>query len=145
MIKLELVEGAHKKFWLAEVQQTTLVVRFGRIGTTGQTQVKAFLLASQAQRECQKKMQEKRRKGYREVLPSDEDRLQVALPSARAAVVSAAPQGLWARLMAWLFGPPAQPEIKLMLPEVGPAPRCHFCGQLSMAGAAKCGGCGAKA
>ena len=137
MIKLELVEGIHQKFWLAEVQQTTLVVRFGRIGTTGQTQVKAFVLASQAHRECQKKLQEKKRKGYREVLPSDEDRLQVALPSARATVVK---RGLWARFLAWCFG---EPEVKLMLPPVAPQPRCGFCSQQLLAGQPRCAGCGA--
>ena len=41
-VSLQVVEGGSKKFWRARVEGGSLYVNFGRIGTGGQTQVKAF-------------------------------------------------------------------------------------------------------
>ena len=39
-VQLEFEEGTSSKFWRARVEGKTLYVNYGKIGTTGQTQVK---------------------------------------------------------------------------------------------------------
>jgi predicted DNA-binding WGR domain protein len=63
---LELSEegdGSHK-FYEVTVQDTTLTIRYGRIGDQGQSTTKTFPSAAQARAEAAKKIQEKVRKGY---------------------------------------------------------------------------------
>ncbi|HWU86224.1 MAG TPA: WGR domain-containing protein [Kofleriaceae bacterium] len=63
---LELSEaggGAHK-FYEVVVSDTTLTIRYGRIGDQGQTQVKKFPSHDKALAEANKKLDEKRKKGY---------------------------------------------------------------------------------
>jgi predicted DNA-binding WGR domain protein len=52
------------KFWEVAVTDNKLIVRFGKIGTTGQTKVKEFANNSQAVAESERLIQEKLRKGY---------------------------------------------------------------------------------
>ena len=63
-VDLEFVEGTSSKFWRARVDGTTVTVNYGRIGTTGQTQPKDFGDVGAAQREYDKLVREKRKKGY---------------------------------------------------------------------------------
>ena len=42
MRRFELVEGTASKFWEIAVEGVSTTVRYGRIGTTGQTQTKSF-------------------------------------------------------------------------------------------------------
>jgi predicted DNA-binding WGR domain protein len=63
-VSLTFEEDNSSKFWRARVDGTTLYVNFGRIGTNGQTQVKEFPSAAQAQKEIEKLEREKRKKGY---------------------------------------------------------------------------------
>lgn len=65
--RFEFTEGGSKKFW--EIGQTggDMTVRYGRIGTNGQTQTKTFPDEARAAREVQKLIAEKVRKGYTEV------------------------------------------------------------------------------
>lgn len=58
-------DGGSNKFWEAGVQQNKLVVRFGRVGTKGQIQIKTFLDAETAEKEKNKMIKEKTGKGYR--------------------------------------------------------------------------------
>jgi predicted DNA-binding WGR domain protein len=63
-VQLEFEEGTSSKFWRARVDGKTLYVNYGRIGANGQTQVKEFPSADGAQKEFDKLVREKRKKGY---------------------------------------------------------------------------------
>lgn len=63
-VHLEFEEGNSSKFWRARVDGKTLYVNYGKIGATGQTQVKEFPSTDGAQKEFDKLVREKRKKGY---------------------------------------------------------------------------------
>jgi predicted DNA-binding WGR domain protein len=63
-VHLGFSEGSSNKFWRAKVEGNNLLVNYGRIGSDGQTQVKAFASAAAAQTELEKLEREKRKKGY---------------------------------------------------------------------------------
>lgn len=67
MRRFELVEGTSAKFWMGDVEGSTFVVVFGRLGTAGQRKEKGFPTADAAKRELDKKIAEKLREGYQEV------------------------------------------------------------------------------
>ena len=62
----EFVDDKSSKFWEIVVNDKELTVRFGRIGTNGQTQTKAFGDAAAAQKHADKLITEKTEKGYAE-------------------------------------------------------------------------------
>jgi predicted DNA-binding WGR domain protein len=62
--RFEIVGGGSKKFWEVSVTGTEYTVRFGRIGTQGQTKSKTFPDAASAVREAAKLVAEKTKKGY---------------------------------------------------------------------------------
>ena len=64
MRRFELSEGTSNKFWQVERDGASVTVCFGRIGTAGQTQVKAHASESVAQAEFDKLVKEKTKKGY---------------------------------------------------------------------------------
>ncbi|RWA52384.1 hypothetical protein AU476_17955 [Cupriavidus sp. UYMSc13B] len=64
---LRFEQGTSRKFWRASLRGAELCVTYGRIGSTGQTSVKAFDSAERARREADKLVAEKLRKGYVEV------------------------------------------------------------------------------
>jgi predicted DNA-binding WGR domain protein len=64
--RLEFVEGTSRKFWQIRREGTDVVIAFGRIGTTGQSQRKPFVDGGRAQAEIEKLVAEKLRKGYLE-------------------------------------------------------------------------------
>ena len=66
-VHLEFEEGTSSKFWRARVEGKTLYVNYGRIGATGQTQVKELASNDAAQKEFDKLVREKRKKGYTDV------------------------------------------------------------------------------
>ncbi|WP_197325742.1 AAA domain-containing protein [Ralstonia solanacearum] len=57
-------QGGSHKFWRASLRGTELSVSYGRIGSTGQTNLKQFDSAERARREMDKLVAEKLRKGY---------------------------------------------------------------------------------
>jgi predicted DNA-binding WGR domain protein len=63
-VHLEFEEGTSSKFWRARVEGKTLYVNYGKIGSNGQTQVKDFANGDGAQKEYDKLVREKRKKGY---------------------------------------------------------------------------------
>jgi predicted DNA-binding WGR domain protein len=65
--RCEFVEGTAAKFWEILRQGTMITIRYGRIGTQGQTLTKSFDTDERAERELEKLLGEKLRKGYREV------------------------------------------------------------------------------
>ena len=62
----EFVEGSSSKFWEIAQNDQTVTVRFGRIGTNGQTQTKEFADAAAATKHAEKLIKEKTAKGYQE-------------------------------------------------------------------------------
>jgi predicted DNA-binding WGR domain protein len=60
------VEDGSSKFWEVVVNDIVLTVRFGRIGTKGQSQAKTFTTAEAALREQEKLIRSKVSKGYEE-------------------------------------------------------------------------------
>lgn len=65
--RFELVEGTSSKFWEIEVSGAEHTVRFGRIGTAGQSKTKSFADAAAADADAKKLIAEKTGKGYAEV------------------------------------------------------------------------------
>jgi DNA ligase-1 len=65
--RFEFCEGNSNKFWEAQTNGTTLTVRFGRIGTSGQINDKLFANEAEATKHLEKLVGEKTKKGYREV------------------------------------------------------------------------------
>lgn len=63
--RLEFTEGTSSKFWEVATDGSKLYVRFGKIGTKGQIQVKNFESGDKAEREREKLIREKAEKGYR--------------------------------------------------------------------------------
>jgi predicted DNA-binding WGR domain protein len=62
----EFIGGGSRKFWEISVSANAFTVRFGRIGTAGQTQSKTFPDEARARREAESLIAEKVRKGYAE-------------------------------------------------------------------------------
>lgn len=67
MRRFELVEGTSSKFWEIDLDGSSFTVTWGRIGTAGQTQTKSFDSAEKSQKEHDKLVAEKTKKGYLEV------------------------------------------------------------------------------
>ncbi|GHU45022.1 MolR family transcriptional regulator [Betaproteobacteria bacterium] len=67
MRRFELIEGKSSKFWEVEQAERDLNLRWGRIGTAGQSQTKSFDDAAKAQTTLDKLVKEKIGKGYAEV------------------------------------------------------------------------------
>src|SRR5215468_9963909 len=64
MERYEFREGSSHKFWEVSVNGDELTVRFGKIGTAGQTKTKTFASAAAAAKEKSKLVKEKTGKGY---------------------------------------------------------------------------------
>jgi predicted DNA-binding WGR domain protein len=62
--RFEFVGGSSRKFWEISVSGNSFTVRFGRIGTTGQSQTKSFANDTKARREADELIAEKVKKGY---------------------------------------------------------------------------------
>lgn len=103
-IRLTCEEDGSSKFWEGEVSGSTLTVRFGRIGTEGQTKDKELASPEAARHELQEVAESKRKKGDADAprapesaaKPSaletkDVERL-CALPSLRRLVLPNVPQ-----------------------------------------------------
>jgi predicted DNA-binding WGR domain protein len=65
--RFELVEGKSRKFWEIAVVGQAVTVRYGRLGTLGQTSTKSFDDAASAAQHAAKLIAEKTSKGYGEV------------------------------------------------------------------------------
>ena len=64
MQRYELTTGSSSKFWEAGTEGCVLTVRFGRLGTQGQSKAKTFSDPAAAQAELAKLVREKTGKGY---------------------------------------------------------------------------------
>jgi predicted DNA-binding WGR domain protein len=65
--EFHFTEGTSNKFWIIELEGDAFTVRFGRIGTDGQTQEKEFGTEAEALKAYEKLIAEKIKKGYEEV------------------------------------------------------------------------------
>lgn len=72
----EFVDDPSAKFWEAWVEDTSPSVRFGKIGTNGQTTVKGFPDTGAAGQARNQAIAEKTRKGYVEVTPTQQQLIQ---------------------------------------------------------------------
>jgi predicted DNA-binding WGR domain protein len=66
--RFEFSEGNSNKFWEVSVRGTDVLVRFGRIGSAGQAQVKSFADEQATAKHVEKLIREKTGKGYREIM-----------------------------------------------------------------------------
>ena len=82
MQRFELIEGKSSKFWEVQTEGESLTVRYGRIGTNGQTQTKTFASADAALKERDKLIKEKTGKGYAEVSVANDATLTAVAPKA---------------------------------------------------------------
>ena len=64
--RFELAQGKSAKFWEISTNGNDVTVRFGRLGTSGQTQTKTFADSAAAQKHADKLIAEKTGKGYTE-------------------------------------------------------------------------------
>lgn len=71
MARYEMIDGTSRKFWEIRLKGKTFEVRFGRIGTEGQSQTKSFSSPAQARAAHDKLVEEKTKKGYRVVGSKD--------------------------------------------------------------------------
>lgn len=62
--RFEFVGGSSAKFWEITVDGSTVTVRFGRLGTDGQTQTKQFASPAEAGSHVDKVVAQKVGKGY---------------------------------------------------------------------------------
>jgi predicted DNA-binding WGR domain protein len=62
----EFVEGSSSKFWEITMTGSAVKTRYGKIGTDGQNTLKEFSDAAGAQKEYDKLVKEKTKKGYEE-------------------------------------------------------------------------------
>lgn len=63
--RLVFTDTTCSKFWEAAVQENKLIVRYGRVGTKGQVQIKAFEDRAKAEKEKEKLLKEKITNGYK--------------------------------------------------------------------------------
>ncbi len=64
--RLQFNDGSSNKFWEIALDDLTQTVRYGRIGSAGQSKTKAFSDLAQAQKDTQKLIAEKLQKGYQQ-------------------------------------------------------------------------------
>lgn len=106
MRRFEFAEGASNKFWEIAQEDADLQIRWGRIGTQGQSQTKNFADAAKAKAALDKLVAEKTGKGYAEVgavagaaaqpekvikVKKEESAKSAAAPAIAASVAAVAP------------------------------------------------------
>lgn len=65
--RFEFIEGSSRKFWEVSISGNNVTVRYGRIGTNGQSQTKSFTSPAAAAQHADKQIAAKLAKGYREL------------------------------------------------------------------------------
>ncbi len=71
--RFEFSEGSSNKFWTVWLEGTQLMTKYGKIGASGSQTVKDFGTAEKVQKEYDKIVAEKTKKGYEEVDNVDDD------------------------------------------------------------------------
>lgn len=101
-------EGTSNKFWRISLDGTSFTVHFGRLGTTGQAQVKEFASEAAARQAAEKLIAEKLKKGYVEQTDGSTGAAGSPTPTVRAAAPRAKPEP--GAAAARETAPPAEPE-----------------------------------
>lgn len=83
----EFSDATSHKFWNIELTGTGFTVNYGRIGSSGQTQLKSYPDATKAQKEYDKLIAEKTSKGYRETTPTAKPAVRSLRESLEEAIV----------------------------------------------------------
>lgn len=109
--RVEFCDGNSNKFWEVEVSGTEVTVRWGRIGTAGQTKSKAYLDGAAALRDAQKQLAGKLKSGYQQVTPATSK--AAATPAAQPASAARATQPTAEVAIAKATSP--QPSLDWML------------------------------
>ncbi len=65
--RFEFIEGTSRKFWEVSISGNNVTVRYGRLGTNGQSQTKSFTSPAAAAQHSDKQINAKLAKGYREL------------------------------------------------------------------------------
>ncbi|MFY0534336.1 WGR domain-containing protein [Nannocystis pusilla] len=81
--RFEMEEGGSRKFWEIAIEGHTVTVRYGRIGTDGQTKVKQHGTPEEAAKDAAKLVAEKTKKGYVEASSSGASAPKHPSPRAR--------------------------------------------------------------
>lgn len=71
----EYQDSKSYKFWQVELVESTLNIKYGKIGTAGQEKVSSFETAEKAQKELEKFIKEKTQKGYVEKLQASSKKI----------------------------------------------------------------------
>jgi cell wall assembly regulator SMI1/predicted DNA-binding WGR domain protein len=113
MRRFEMRGGGSSKFWEVEVRGKEVVVRFGRIGTDGQTRTKGTASAAAAQLAADRLVSEKVGKGYAEIGAARRGKARAAraVPAKRASGTASIAE-VWARIEGWFA---KRPELPLRL------------------------------
>src|SRR5512140_509001 len=89
MRHFEYSEGTSSKFWEVVAMGKELRIRFGKIGSDGQTKLKQLATPAEAAAEMAKLVAEKTKKGYRERTNGTSNGAAVARPAPKASNVDA--------------------------------------------------------
>ncbi len=87
-LELSESDGSHK-FYEVEVDGVNLNIRYGRIGTDGSKQALSFADAASALKEAEKKVKEKRKKGYEDAVQGVRKKRKITRRFVEATPVSA--------------------------------------------------------
>src|SRR5262245_25373064 len=108
MRRFEYKDARSNKFWSIDLRGRSFWVTFGRIGSAGQTQVKAFADEAQARKEHDRLIREKTGKGYVEVAAVPSAPAAEARPASPAPKETAPPPPAPAPVAAGAAAPPAE-------------------------------------
>jgi len=89
--RFEFIDEKSAKFWEVDVVSESVEVKFGKIGTNGQTQIKDFESPDEALKHAEKLVHEKLKNGYQEVVPRANRKVPQALTKLAPAPVKPIP------------------------------------------------------
>lgn len=119
--RFEFAEDGSKKFWEVAVDGAVVTVRYGRIGTDGQTKAKDHGSPAAAAKEAAKLIAETTKKGYVEsdsaVAPASETRVDAVAAPPAVATVAATPAAVTSASS--VPAPPSGPTFPQVYTEVG--------------------------
>lgn len=128
MRRFEFCEGGSNKFWEIELDGSGFTVRWGKLGSAGQSALKSFADPNKARLEYDKLIREKTSKGYQEVVHSaialerpgsspEGDSLSpvntVAEPTSVALGGFVLGDALKKKLLPWRGGPVSRPNVDI--------------------------------
>jgi len=89
--RFENLDAKSNRFWEITIKGKTVTVRYGRIGTDGQTRAETHATPTEAKRAAEMQVAEQVKQGYREVGGASRSRLKASATSSRKAPARKAP------------------------------------------------------